>query len=750
MNSYFAYQCQSGQALDGNVNNRSSAANSIQVKCNTSGELEYPSPWPQCYDRVNCNSPPDAPTNGTRVWVTGTEGDTLYESKVEYTCKPGSKFDTNNDGSGDTQSVQIKCLWKKSWSAAIPTCVVTHCLEPATPLTSLNFNYKWDNQLVPIGNNYIYHCQTNKAFESATANKSEALTSINVKCNSSGDYEYPVTWPQCSTTVNCASLPEALINGTRIWVKGSEGDTLYESKVNYTCKLGSQFDTDANGFGDSLSIINECLWNKQWSPWSILPSCKITHCLEPITPDVSLNYNFAWDNQLVAVGNNVTYICQTNMVFEANKTLKSDSRDRVKVLCKPDGNYAYPSTWSQCSETVSCGTPPAMPVNGTQIWTKGTQPEDIYDTNILYKCKNGSTFDTNNDGVGDTDNVTINCQWRKVWSPWPVLPKCVVTHCIEPFSIPGDTDLEELNTNWVPIQTWKWYQCKGKLQNGTNTKFFESDRTITSFSMLCQSNGTFKFVDLRENWPTCLSTVHCGQPPNVTENGIRSWMNGIEFKETYGTIVSYGCVKGSQFDTNGDELGDSLSIETTCQWNKTWTPWSILPKCFITHCVDPYKIPLITSLEETSLAWTKINTNKEYRCSRINNGVHTQFFQSDRSKSSFVMRCLANGKFDFVNDTGNWPICLEGKYFHMCSLFHFVGFGLFVNIHNKLLVFIPDIECIKLPPAIPNNPEYYLAEDDGKVIINKIIYPSGTSQRLVFRSDRNSTEIARNYMANLT
>lgn len=41
-------------------------------------------------------------------------------------------------------------------------------------------------------------------------------------------------------------------------------------------------------------------------------------------------------------------------------------------------------------------------------------------------------------------------------------------------------------------------------------------------------------------------------------------------------------------------------------------------------------------------------------------------------------------------------------------------------------------------------------EDDGKVIINKLDYPEGTPHTLVFRSDRNNTEIAKNYMANLT
>ena len=135
MGSDFTYKCNSNHALEGNVNNRSDADNSIQVRCNSSGELEYPSPWPQCYDRVTCGSPPETPINGSRVWIQKSEGDTLYEAKINYTCKMGSQFDKNNDGFGDSLSVQTECLWNKAWSPTLPNCQVTHCLEPAAPLS---------------------------------------------------------------------------------------------------------------------------------------------------------------------------------------------------------------------------------------------------------------------------------------------------------------------------------------------------------------------------------------------------------------------------------------------------------------------------------------------------------------------------------------------------------------------------------------------------------------------------------------
>ena len=159
--------------------------------------------------------------------------------------------------------------------------------------------------------------------------------------------------------------------------------------------------------------------------------------------------------------------------------------------------------------------------------------------------------------------------------------------------------------------------------------------------------------------------------------------------------------------------------------------------CFITHCVDPFYIPLNSSLEESTTNWTRINTNKEYRCTNMRNGEHTQFFEYDRTKSSFSMRCFPDGTFDFVNETQHWPVCLKGKEESLNLLF----------LKNCFSI---DIECEKLPPSIPTDPEYVDPSDDGHVVIQKINYTSGDHIDSTYRSDRKNTELPRNYMANLT
>ena len=40
-----------------------------------------------------------------------------------------------------------------------------------------------------------------------------------------------------------------------------------------------------------------------------------------------------------------------------------------------------------------------------------------------------------------------------------------------------------------------------------HTKFFESDRSLSSFTMMCQPDGSFLFENVRSNWPTCLEGV---------------------------------------------------------------------------------------------------------------------------------------------------------------------------------------------------------------------------------------------------
>ena len=68
--------------------------------------------------------------------------------------------------------------------------------------------------------------------------------------------------------------------------------------------------------------------------------------------------------------------------------------------------------------------------------------------------------------------------------------------------------------------------------------------------------------------------------------------------------------------------------------------------------------------------------------------------------------------------------------------------------------FVTDITCSPEPPAVPSDPEYLLASDDGTVTINSLSYPDHPVETrtvdLVLNSSASPANIPRNYMANLT
>lgn len=153
------------------------------------------------------------------------------------------------------------------------------------------------------------------------------------------------------------------------------------------------------------------------------------------------------------------------------------------------------------------------------------------------------------------------------------------------------------------------------------------------------------------------------------------------------------------------------------RWDEIWSPWTSLPNCEITHCIDPPKIPVDSNLREIKSEWTPVNSSKEYDCGGLEEfGRHTGFWKSNRSRSTFEIECKADGLYNFVNKRKNWPTCLQ------------------------------DVVCPE-PPQIPNHPNYTLPSDYGHVVYQSMIYPQLTTNS---NSTTNFTEIPRNYMANLT
>ena len=89
-----------------------------------------------------------------------------------------------------------------------------------------------------------------------------------------------------------------------------------------------------------------------------------------------------------------------------------------------------------------------------------------------------------------------------------------------------------------------------------------------------------------------------------------------------------------------------------------------------------------------------MNTAKQYQCSdSLEDGTHTRFWETDRTKSTFSILCLPNGLYDFVDAPESWPNCIEGG--------HTDSRGAAVGVTS-----VSDIECIEPPPDVPTHEEY--------------------------------------------
>ena len=274
----------------------------------------------------------------------------------------------------------------------------------------------------------------------------------------------------------------------------------------YLVKMKNSIDTPTDSFD------SQCLWNKTLSTMPSDLECVLTFCSHPHTGpgshapppsenNLHLDVNF---DVSIRLGENVTYKCNEGMFFE-NDTIFHPMKTEMQVECiEGVGEYNTPviagGQWPNCTATVNCGPPPEPPVNGTRSWMNAAmEGKDSYNTSIQYTCEHGSKFDTNDDGVGESDAVAIQCLWNKQWTPHASLPPCIITHCVEPFQIPQESNLIEITQDLTPINTFKLYECKNKIDS-VHTMFWESDRSKSTHELFCNPDGSFTW----KKWPRCL------------------------------------------------------------------------------------------------------------------------------------------------------------------------------------------------------------------------------------------------------
>ena len=626
------------------------------------------------------------------------------------------------------------CLWTMNYtySPSNLDCILRYCHYPTfDPNTNgANYNFTWNNLTrVPLLNTIFYPCKSNHRIENDTRTIEEADTGTTITCgDTDGEFIYPDPWPQCSDSVSCPDPG----NSTEVVRTLNSGINMeYGSWLKYKCedlrkwiKLKDQAESTLSA--DKVSM---CEWRKVYDLDGTNLECKIHHCRHPhdepgshLAPEAKYQLHLKnvsnWD---IPFGTSIRYECEAGTKIENEEIDPTETYIDVECLTGV-GEYnipekvgdAWPSKWlvsngniwPNCTETVICGLPPDPPVNGSRIWIlPAVENQETYDTHITYQCQNGSQFDTDGDGKGDVLTVTIRCQWNKVWDPYVELPPCVITHCVEPFNIPDETNLEEIVeltpiivdktnlqqlTEWTPIETYKKYQCKNTI-NGVYTMFWESDRTKSTFQLFCKDDGYFTW----EDWPICLTDITCSPDPpvipthteytlvsddgtvtvnsliyptypaeiRVTDAVFNSTENNTMIAKNYMANLTYHCGSAREFFYEDESQSETQSM--TCQWDKTWTPTTELGTCDWVACLKPPTPPSSTNLRVTDWFGDPIPFGDEisfvcrkgYKFEEDPSQVDVRYTCQDGSNPEHKDK---KGFFDVPEIEEDWPKCLLG------------------------------------------------------------------------------------------
>ena len=88
-------------------------------------------------------------------------------------------------------SIGARCLWSKAFNHYPENleCILTYC-DNATmdPNSSHNYNFIWDENVIPLEKNVQYFCQNDMKIENDTDTKVLASDHSKIKCGSDGDF----------------------------------------------------------------------------------------------------------------------------------------------------------------------------------------------------------------------------------------------------------------------------------------------------------------------------------------------------------------------------------------------------------------------------------------------------------------------------------------------------------------------------------------------------------------------------------
>ncbi|TRY77253.1 hypothetical protein TCAL_00122 [Tigriopus californicus] len=246
--------------------------------------------------------------------------------------------------------------------------------------------------------------------------------------------------------------------------------------------------------------------------------------------------------------------------------------------------------------------------------------------------------------------MTSTCQENGEWTQ---VEQCLISHCIgsPPSQIGSNFEIYYENNIFTlgqdpPVGAHLEYRCPSQ-------HFFESNQSLTSFEVLCGSDG--QFVD-PVDWPVCIDLVNCQKSDLPTTKFVFEPEHDSEYSP--GDIVRMECPSPSLelAEVSNSSIYDSFQVE--CLANGSWNVTNfdnltcLRIGCDLPSTPSGFMRPVIFGVT-ISPTFVRFGQSVSFRCQ-----PH-QRFEDDYDNSRFDAICRNDGVNGTVEMPSPLPRCVD-------------------------------------------------------------------------------------------
>nr|XP_039270628.1 uncharacterized protein LOC120345301 [Styela clava] len=461
--------------------------------------------------------------------------DFSYQSLVTVVCKDGYYMRP-----GQSQ-ITIQCAEDGHWDLNIIqfSCRGVVCNKPP---------HVWNS--VAIGHNYTFGAsvkyQCNKNY---FLSRTEDHTSVT--CSSIGRWSPEPSRIKCLPKTSFLCDPPQNLPEESYYFADSFA---YASIINVTCRIGYWFSMQKH----KMSL--RCNIDGSWEPSPSTLICQRINCDNPDpVPDAHYVGGDKMFNSVRHVHCKPSYLITFPSRFRAFSRQMSSST--TSIVCSADGKWHPDPSIISCT-TVNCSAP-VIPSNSLIL---ESNYDTILDTTLTIQCDVGFYIKRR------VLSTMIKCTKLGVWSPDPLLIKCIPIRC--GFAQQPRNSLAFGNgTSYGTVIT---YKCDKAHYIETDKK--EKMKNVQTIK--CGKDGDWIGEDSIKN----CELVSCNDPGFI-DSSSRIMSSKIGFP--YRTIARYTCQHGTWFHKG------HTNIEIKCDEHGKWYPSdaSQLPQCEVISCVMPTERP---------------------------------------------------------------------------------------------------------------------------------------------------------------